>query len=204
MQLIGMLDSPYVRRVAISMRLMEIPFEHRSVSVFRHFDRFRSINPVVKAPTLVFDDGVTLMDSTLILDWLETQVPAERRLMPAFAPDRREALRLIGLSLAACEKCVALVYEREQRPAEKRHQPWHDRALGQALAAFSALEDAAGNARPWLQGAGPNAADIAAAVAWRFGQHYNRERVPAGKFPALVRFSAQAEALPAFQETPPA
>ena len=57
MQLIGMLDSPYVRRVAISMKLMGIPFEHQSVSVFRNFDRFREINPVVKAPTLVCDDG---------------------------------------------------------------------------------------------------------------------------------------------------
>ena len=35
MQLIGMLDSPYVRRVAISLQLLGLPFEHRSVSVFR-------------------------------------------------------------------------------------------------------------------------------------------------------------------------
>ena len=71
MQLIGMLDSPYVRRVAVSMKLMGIDFEHQSVSVFRQFDRFREINPVVKAPTLVCDDGTVLMDSTLILDYLE-------------------------------------------------------------------------------------------------------------------------------------
>ena len=50
MQLIGMLDSPYVRRVAVSMKLMGIDFEHQSVSVFRNFDRFREVNPVVKAP----------------------------------------------------------------------------------------------------------------------------------------------------------
>jgi glutathione S-transferase len=41
MQLIGMLDSAYVRRVAISMKLMGIAFEHRPVSVFRHYGRFR-------------------------------------------------------------------------------------------------------------------------------------------------------------------
>jgi glutathione S-transferase len=202
MQLIGMLDSPYVRRVAISMKLMGIPFEHQSVSVFRHFERFRGINPVVKAPTLVCDDGVALMDSTLILDWLECQVAPEKRLMPLAGPERREALRLTGLALAACDKCVALVYEREQRPAEKRHEPWYQRTLGQALAAFAALEDAAGRAKPWLQGAGPNAADIATAVAWRFGQYYNAELVPVWKHPALVKFSAQAEALPEFEGTP--
>jgi glutathione S-transferase len=203
MQLIGMLDSPYVRRVAISLRLMGLPFEHRPVSVFRDFDRFREANPVVKAPTLVCDDGVVLMDSTLILDYLEGLAPPGRRLMPAAGEARREALRLVGLALAACDKGVSLVYEREQRPAEKRHGPWYERVLGQALAAFGPLEDAAGRAAPWLQGAGPNAADIAVAVAWRFNQHYNAELVPSWKYPALVRFSAQAEALPDFAATPP-
>lgn len=202
MQLIGMLDSPYVRRVAISMKLMGIAFEHKSVSVFRQFEIFRGINPVVKAPTLVCDDGVVLMDSTLILDYLEGLVPPDRRLMPLAGDARREALRLIGLALAACDKCVSLIYEREQRPAEKRHDAWYQRVLGQALAAFTVLEDAAGRASPWLQGAGPGAADIATAVAWRFAQHYNAELVPAWKFPALARYSTQAEALAAFESTP--
>lgn len=202
MQLIGMLDSPYVRRVAISMKLMGIPFEHQSVSVFRHFERFREVNPVVKAPTLVCDDGTVLMDSTLILDYLEGLVAPDKRLMPAAGKERLEALRLTGLALAACDKGVSLIYEREQRPAEKRHDPWYERSLGQALAAYTALEDAAGRARPWLQGEGPNAADVVTAVAWRFGQYYNAELVPAWKFPALARFSAQAEELPAFASTP--
>ena len=202
MKLIGMLDSPYVRRVAISLKLMDLPFEHQSVSVFRHFERFRAINPVVKAPTLVTDDGVVLMDSTLILDYLEDLVAPGKRLMPATGEARREALRIIGLALAACDKGVSLVYEREQRPADKRHEPWYERVLGQVLAAFMLLEDAAGRASPWLQGAGPGAADIATAVAWRFNQYYQADLVPAWKYPSLVKFAAQAEALPAFEATP--
>ncbi|MBK6982223.1 MAG: glutathione S-transferase [Betaproteobacteria bacterium] len=202
MKLIGMLDSPYVRRVAISMKLMELPFEHESLSVFRNFEQFRAANPVVKAPTLVCDDGTALMDSTLILDYLEDLVEPARRLMPPTGKPRLEALRLIGLALSACDKGVSLVYEREQRPAEKRHEPWYERVLGQTLAAFTALEDAAGRAQPWLQGAGPNAADIATAVAWRFNQYYHADLVPAWKFPALAKFSVQAEALPAFESTP--
>ena len=143
MILIGMLDSPYVRRCAVSMKLMEVPFEHRSVSVFRHFDEFRAINPVVKAPSLVCDDGTVLMDSTLIVDYLEHVVAPHKRLMPAAAAERVEALRLVGLALAACEKCVQIVYEKEQRPADKRHDPWRLRVEGQANAAFGVLERAA-------------------------------------------------------------
>src|SRR5690242_14128814 len=127
MLLIGMLDSPYVRRVAVSLKLMGVPFEHRAVSVFRHLDEFRKVNPVVKAPTLVCDDGTTLMDSTLIIDYLETCVAPAKALMPARGPERQQALRLLGLTLAACEKCVQVVYEKERRPAEKRHADWFDR-----------------------------------------------------------------------------
>src|SRR5689334_19402647 len=100
MKLIGMLDSPYVRRVAISAKCLGIDLEHESVSVFRHFEQFQQINPVVKAPTLILDDGMVLMDSTLILDYLESA--SGKSLLPKELPQRAQALRLIGLSLAAC------------------------------------------------------------------------------------------------------
>ena len=202
MVLIGMLDSPYVRRVAVSLKLMGVPFEHRPVSVFRHFDAFHAINPVVKAPSLVCDDGSVLMDSTLILDYIEATLSSERRLMPLDVGQRRDALRLTGLALAACDKCVQIVYEKEQRPKEKRYEPWLDRVVGQANSAFGELELAAGKARSWLQGARLNAADVAVACAWRFGQFYNAAEIPAASYPALVAYSRRAEMLPEFVSTP--
>ena len=39
MKLIGMLDSPYVRRVAICMKLLGLEFEHAPISVFSSFER---------------------------------------------------------------------------------------------------------------------------------------------------------------------
>jgi glutathione S-transferase len=202
MKLIGMLDSPYVRRCAISMKLMGVPFEHQPLSVFRTYDQFRAINPAVKAPTLVCDDGTVLMDSTLILDYIEEHVVPERRLMPASGIARREALRLHGLALAACEKCVQVVYENGQRPEEKRHQPWLDRVTTQANAAFAELERAAAGARQWLQGETPNASDVMVAVAWRFAQFRVAKDVPEALFPALAAHSRRAEALPEFLSTP--
>ena len=49
MQLIGMLDSPCVRSVAISPQRLGLLFTHQSVSVLRGFARFEAINPVVEA-----------------------------------------------------------------------------------------------------------------------------------------------------------
>jgi glutathione S-transferase len=103
MKLIGMLDSPYVRRVAIVMKLLGMEFEHQPVSVFRHFDAFRTINPVVKAPTLVEDDGRVLMDSTLILDYLLSVKQPGSSMLPTDPVQRFRANRLIGLALAASE-----------------------------------------------------------------------------------------------------
>ena len=60
MLLIGMFDSPFVRRVAISMKLLEIPFEHANWSVGRDFDRIREYNPLGRVPTLVTDQDERL------------------------------------------------------------------------------------------------------------------------------------------------
>ena len=139
MLLIGRLDSPYVRRVAISLQLLGLPFEHHPVSVFGDFEKFQAINPVVKAPTLVCDDGTVLMDSNLILAYAEA-LGAQRSLLPTDVPSLRADLRVIGLGLAACEKSVQLVYERTLRPSEKQHEPWIRRVTGQLLAAFAGLE----------------------------------------------------------------
>src|SRR5271170_4374217 len=135
MQLIGMLDSPYIRRVAISLQLLGLRFEHRSISVFRGFEQFRQISPVVKAPSLVCDDGEVLLDSSLIIEHAETLAAGRRTLMPQGLLARQRVLRLIGLALAACEKSVAIVYERNLRPPAKLHQPWISRVTGQLLAA---------------------------------------------------------------------
>ena len=73
MVLIGMLDSPYVRRVAICMKVLGIDFEHRPLSVFADFETLVKINPAVKVPTLITQDNQVLMDSTLIISVSDRQ-----------------------------------------------------------------------------------------------------------------------------------
>ena len=53
MLLIGMFDSPFVRRVAITMKLLDLPFEHGNWSVGKDFDRIREYNPLGRVPVLV-------------------------------------------------------------------------------------------------------------------------------------------------------
>ena len=197
-----MLDSPYVRRVAVSLQLMGLSFVHRPVSVFVGIESFRQINPVVKAPTLVCDDGTVLMDSTLILDYAEGLPEKRASLMPAGPAARLPVLRQIGLALAACEKAVQIVYERELRPAEKQHAPWLDRVRTQLLAACDGMEaELARQPNVW-DGSTPTQADVCTAVAWQFMQQLVPQEVPASRYPRLRQQSAIAEALPAFQRAP--
>jgi glutathione S-transferase len=197
MQLIGMLDSPYVRRVAVSLKVLGLAFDLDQVSVFRHFEKFSAINPVVKAPSFVTDDGVVLMDSNLILEHIAHLAP--RPLMPADRAAHEIALRQIGLALAACEKAVSILYERNQRPVEKQHQPWLDRVLGQMLHAYRLLENEA--SPDWFTGETLMQPQITTAVVWRFTQYNVPELVPAADYPKLSVLSARAENLAPFRET---
>lgn len=200
MKLIGMLDSPYVRRVAISMRLLGLPFEHAAISVFRGFDAFRAINPVVKAPSLVCDDGSVLMDSTLILAYAEAL--AGRSLMSAGLAELARELRLIGIALAACEKTAQIVYERGLRPAEKQHQPWLERVNGQLDAAYRALEAELPARAQIGDETHLGQADITVGVAWTFTQFVLPGAVSVEAFPRLAAHAAAVEALPVFRAVP--
>ncbi|MGC1309235.1 MAG: glutathione S-transferase [Phormidesmis sp.] len=199
MQLIGMLDSPYVQRVAIALNLLNLPFDHAQISVFREIDKFSQINPLLKAPTLLCDDGEVLMDSTLILAYLEKL--ANRQLMPESIADCQRALRLIGLALTANDKTVQIEYERK-RPAEKQYQPWRDRIQAQVIAAYDLLEPYAAETSNWLIGDTLTQADITVSVAWQFTQYMIADVVKSSQYPALSALSQRAEALPEFKAAP--
>lgn len=202
MRLIGMLDSPYVRRVAISLDLLGVPFTHEAVSVFSTFGKFQAINPVVKAPTLVCDDGEVLMDSSLILQFAEATAARGRSLWPA-APDAlQHEFRAVGLALAACEKSVQLLYERNLRPKEAQHEPWVARVTGQVLAAYAGLEQEV-QRRPAAFAGAPGHAAVTAAVAWQFTQSVVAAIVPAARHPGLVALSARLEQTGPFRRYPP-
>jgi glutathione S-transferase len=202
MQLIGMLDSPYVRRVAIALIVARTPFIHRPISLFRHIDQFSKLNPLLKAPTLVTDDGVALMDSSVILDYLAGFDPRISALTPsrALEPQRLAALRATALALTVMEKAVQRHYERMLRPTEKQHGPWVDRVIGQLTAGLSALDvELPGSG--WIGGE-LGLADITSACAFGFTHSVLADIVNTGRYPNLASFSARAEALPAFRAAP--
>lgn len=201
MDLIGTLDSPYVRRVAISLEYYGIRYRHKPISVFDSFDEFAKINPVVKAPTIVLDDGGVLLDSSLILDYFERQNHTGRRLMPDEPLKQARAVRTIGLALAACEKAIQIIYERKMRPLDKRYEPWVDRITAQLLAAFRELEYEIDRSKPSTD-CSIEQAGITVAVAWSFSQRMLGDIVVEKQFQNINAYVRAIEKLHVFQSIP--
>lgn len=197
MILIGMFDSPFVRRVAVSMGLLGVPYEHRNWSVGRDFDRIRAFNPLGRVPTLVLDDGNALIESSAILDHLDEQAGPQWRLLPASGESRRRALHIMAIASGGAEKGVAQIYEGAWRPEAKRHQPWVDRCNQQMHGALQEVDRLCASANPWLLGTHISQADITVTCVATFLS----DTVGFGKhaYPHLNRVVERCEAMPAFK-----
>lgn len=214
MILIGQYDSPFVRRVAIALRLYGMDYEHRPWSVFGDGERIVAFNPLRRVPTLVPDDGEPLIESGAILDWLDEQARdrsgPDAALIAARGPLRRSALKACALATGLADKAVSLVYERELH--KRSTQVWLARCRGQIAGVLDALEaDRTGRAGPWWLGERIGHADIAVACALRFLREAHPEAFVPGRWPALAAHAEHCEALPAFRAvvqpfsvTPPA
>ena len=198
-KLIGMMDSPYVRRVAISLELYGVEFESHPLSVFSSFDAFSRINPAVKAPTLLLDNGIRLMDSSLILAYFEGQASPARKLLPVDPLAQASDLQTLGFILAAGEKAVQNVYEHNLRPAEKQHNPWIERITIQLLAACREWNPLLEN-RP--AAAVPDQVAVTSTVIWTFIQSMIPHVVHAGDFNHIQSAAELYEAHSAFKKHP--
>lgn len=199
--LLGLFDSPYVRRVAITMTHYGIPFEHASLSVFRHMEQMRPLNPLFKVPMLTLPDGEKLYESAYLLDYLD-ELAAEKMhavLIPRGGSERRAVLQGIALAMIVIEKSVALVYE-WRRPTELVWPSWVDRLRGQLLDALDLIEIQLTGEH--LIGTTLTQADITLAVGVGFIRFTIPDEWPTGRYPRIEAHAARMEALPAFLAVP--
>ena len=199
MILIGMFDSPFVRRVAISMKLLEIRFDHKNWSVGKDQMQIRKHNPLGRVPVLVMDDGEVLTESNAILDYLDDRVGRDRSLLPPTGAPRRKALALMALATGAAEKAGQQVYEYVFRPADKRHEPWGKRLREQMDGALAALDRAAAEMEDgdWLVDEGLTQADISVACAFTYCNE--ALKLDPKLYPSLRKHVARCEKLPVFK-----
>jgi len=199
MILVGQYDSPYVRRVAVTLGVLGFTFEHDTRSVFGDFDSMRTVNPLGRIPSLILADGTTLIDSAAILDWLDQAVGPDCALLPPGGPARQQALQRIALASGTIDKVMAGAYERLIRPAPYRWPEWIARCRTQAEGGLAALA-----AHSWPADARLDQACITTACMIGYVRLADPELLPPGRHPSLDALSRHCEALPPFQATYPA
>ncbi|SAK54985.1 glutathione S-transferase-like protein [Caballeronia calidae] len=198
MILIGQYDSPFVRRVAIALNLYGMAYEHRPWSTFGDADKIAPYNPLCRVPTLVLDSGDALIESTMILDYLDEQAGDARALVASRGEQRRQALKVCALATGLADKAVALVYERVLH--KEKSQAWLDRCAGQVERVLNALEaDRAARATPYWFGDAIGHADIAVACALRFAREAHPEIFSSTRWPTLIGHSDRCEMLAVFK-----
>jgi glutathione S-transferase len=198
MILVGQYDSPYVRRVAISLRVLGFSYEHDTRSVFGDFDSMRKTNPIGRIPSLILDDGSVLVDSGVILDYLDEVVGPERALIPRSGPARRQVLHRVALASGAIDKAGAANYERLLRPKQYQWPEWIARLETQAVGAIAALADLA-----WPEDAPLDQAEITTVCLLRYLELRSPDLVKLARFPSLAALAARCEKRPEFQATYP-
>jgi glutathione S-transferase len=198
MILIGQYDSPFVRRVAIALRLYGLAYEHRPWSTFADAEQIAQYNPLRRVPTLVLDDGEVLIDSVTILDHLDALAGAMKALIAPAGPARRQALKICALATGLADKAVSLVYERVLH--QQVSQAWIDRCVAQVAGVLDTLQtDRAGRATSFWFGEIIGHADIAVACALRFTTEAHPTLFDLLRWPSLAAYAARCEALAPFQ-----
>lgn len=198
MILIGQYDSPFVRRVAIALRIYGLTYEHRPWSTFGDADRVASFNPLRRVPTLVLDDGEALIESAAILDYLDECVGPDRAMLPSQGVSRRQALKVCALATGLGDKAVSLVYERVLHQAIS--DQWVSRCKTQIAAVLDVLErDRSARRTPFWFNDAIGHADIAVACVLRFVREAHPGLFDPRRWRALDAHAATCEALPQFQ-----
>lgn len=198
MKLIGRYDSPFVRRVGVSLHILGFAFEHLPLSPFSQAAELRQFTAVGRMPALVLDSGDTLIDSAAILDYLDEHAGPANALLPISGEQRWRCMRILASATAACDKAIAINYER-RRPAEKVFPDWIGRCQAQLeatlreLDAFHLVMD---HQERMMQPA------ITTACMIGYVRRVEPRALPRGRYPKLEQLSSACEAHPAFAACP--
>jgi glutathione S-transferase len=191
MILVGQYDSPFVRRVAVTLHHYHMPFERNTISVFSQAKKMQAINPLIRIPSLELESGEILIDSWAILDHLDEIAGPARALTPSHGPERRRVLQAVALATGTAEKAGAVTYERYFHPKKMLCKDWEQRCLDQLKSGLTQLEKNCGT--PWFSDLHMSQADVTIGCMIGYVKLRVPEAFPASKYPKLHGLSLHCE-----------
>tara|TARA_A100000164_G_scaffold343725_1_gene342214 strand:+ start:534 stop:1160 length:627 start_codon:yes stop_codon:yes gene_type:complete len=206
MKLYGSFGSPFTRRVGTTLLLYELKHEHVVLrgNIPEELEQLKKFNPLARVPALETDEGIALVDSVTILDYLDQQVGADICLTPQKGIERTKILNLVGIAAGAAEKSVSCYYEEginAKRPADKVHRPWVDKMYAQTKDGLEAIEKMIKG--PWVMGDDFTQADVSVVCFWDFIKTHRPDSAPTVCCPQIEKISEMANLRTAFLATNP-
>lgn len=200
MKLIGTPGSPYTRKVRIVLAEKKIDYDFEIRTPSAPDSKVSEFNPLGKVPVLVLDDGSTVFDSRVIVEFLDNVSPFSR-LIPAGNRERIEVRRWEALADGILDASL-LVRAEGRRDKDQRNPAWMEKQMEKVRLGIAWMDRELGE-QPFCSGNNFNLADIAvgACVGWldfRFddlnwrGEHAN-----------LTRLVAKLAERPSFADTMP-
>jgi glutathione S-transferase len=191
MILVGQYDSPFVRRVAVTLHHYHMPFERNALSVFQNAKAMQKLNPLVRVPALILESGDVLIDSAAIVDHLDEVAGPARALTPAHGPERRKVLQAAAMATGVVDKAGSVVYERYWHKTKTVSEDWVARCLNQAKGGLDHLEHQCG--APWFIDSHMTQADVMIGCMLGYLKLRLPEAFPPGKYPHLHSLSIHCE-----------
>ncbi|MBM3367812.1 MAG: glutathione S-transferase [Betaproteobacteria bacterium] len=201
MKLLGSGPSPYTRKVRIVLAEKKIDCDFETVDVNPSENPVNALNPLGKVPTLVLDDGSTLYDSRVIVEFLDSVSPISR-VIPDENRDRVAVRRWEALADGTLDAGLLIRYE-SLRPKELQSADWTAKQTGKLERGLAQLSADLGD-KPWCHGDRYSLADIAVGsclgwvsfrkpggVEWR------------GRYANLAKLYDKLMERPAFADTAP-
>ena len=202
MKLIASLTSPYARKVRIVLAEKKIECDLVEESPWSEATSVPRYNPLGKVPVLLLDDGSTLFDSRVIVQYLDAVSPVSR-LIPEAGRQRIAVKRWGALADGLCDAAAAIVIER-RRPAKQQSREWIDRQGGKVDLALKELASDLGE-RGWCNGEAYSLADIATGCALGYLDLRHPDIDWRSAYPNLVKLAEKLARRSSFAETlPPA
>lgn len=201
MKLFSTPTSPYARKVRIMLAEKHIECEIVVVpSLAAPESPVPAHNPLGKVPTLVLDDGTSLYDSVVIVDYLDHKTPVAR-LIPQDNNHRALVRRWEALADGICDAAVAVVMEKRRAP-EKQDETVVQRQMLKVERGLRAMSEDMGESK-WTAGEKFTLADIATGVALAYIELRMPEIDWRSTYQNLGRLYEQLMARPSFKDTAP-
>jgi glutathione S-transferase len=191
----------YVRRMGVSLHALAISFELLPLSPFSQAAQLRQLSPIGRMPVLILANGEVLIESAAILDYLDEVVGPSHALLPVAGEPRRRCLRILASATAACDKAIAISYER-RRPSERILVDWIVRCRTQLDAALAELESL--KRLSWPIHDGLMQTNITTACMLGYVRNVEPGALLNGRYPYLEELAARCEEYSAFKACPQA